>query len=153
MNLFTARLTGKMLSTDAYEQAVKDLQERVKRYRQIEKSPELAEYLELKKLVESSDFQERRNELVNRKYKDTEEGRKVNAHDKLASLLRIKMYNYAKGSDTFQAALKFRESEAFQNAADPFRFLQELHESAELAGVGSVDRIGERDQHRGLPET
>lgn len=118
MNLFTARLTGKMLSTDAYEQAIKDLQERVKRYRQIEKSPELAEYLELKKLVESSDFQERRNELVNRKYKDTEEGRKVNAHDKLASLLRIKMYNYAKGSDTFQAALKFRESEAFQNAAD-----------------------------------
>ena len=48
MNLFAARLTGKMLSTDAFEKLVYDMQERVKRYRLIEKSPELAEYLELK---------------------------------------------------------------------------------------------------------
>ena len=56
MNLFTARLTGKMLSTDAFEKEIADMQARVKRWRQIEKSPELAEYLELKKIVESNDF-------------------------------------------------------------------------------------------------
>ena len=59
MNLFTARLTGKMLSTDAFEKTIYEMQERVKRWRQIEKSPELAEYQELKKLVESREFQEK----------------------------------------------------------------------------------------------
>ena len=63
MNLFAARLTGKMLSTDAFEKTIHDMQERVKRWRAIEKSPELAEYNELKKIVESSDFQEKKNTL------------------------------------------------------------------------------------------
>ena len=77
MNLFTARLTGKMLSTEAFEKTIHDMQERVKRWRAIEKSPELAEYLELKKIVESSDFQERKKELSTRKYADTDEGAAV----------------------------------------------------------------------------
>ena len=75
MNIFTARLTGKMLSTDAFEKTIYDMQERVKRWRQIEKSPELAEYIALKKIVESRDFQARKKELINRKYEDTDEGR------------------------------------------------------------------------------
>ena len=79
MNLFTARLTGKMLSTEQFEKAIYDMQERVKRWRQIEKSPEMAEYNALKKIVESNEFQERKNELVSRKYKDTDEGRKMTA--------------------------------------------------------------------------
>ena len=52
MNLFTARLTGKMLSTDAFEQEIVDMLARVERWRAIEKSPELVEYLALKKEVE-----------------------------------------------------------------------------------------------------
>jgi hypothetical protein len=118
MNLFTARLTGKMVSTDSFEKSIIEMQERVKRWRQIEQSPELAEYNELKKIVESSDFQERKNALKNRKYKDTDEGRKMQSYEKLSSLLRIKGYKYAKENETFQAFLKFRDSDAFQNAAD-----------------------------------
>lgn len=118
MNLFTARLTGKMVSTDSFEKSIIEMQERVKRWRQIEQSPELAEYNELKKIVESSDFQERKNALKNRKYKDTDEGRKMQSYEKLSSLLRIKGYKYAMENETFQAFLKFRDSDAFQNAAD-----------------------------------
>ena len=118
MNLFTARLTGKMVSTDSFEKSIIEMQERVKRWRQIEQSPELAEYNELKKIVESSDFQERKNALKNRKYKDTDEGRKMQSYEKLSSLLRIKGFKYALGNETFQAFLKFRDSDAFQNAAD-----------------------------------
>lgn len=114
MNLFAARLTGKMLSTDAFEKIIYEMQERVKRWRQIEKSPELAEYRELKKLIESSAFQERKNELANRKYKDTDEGRKMISYENLSSTLRIKGYKYALDSETFQAFLKFQESEDFQ---------------------------------------
>ena len=114
MNLFTARLSGKMLSTEQFEKAIHDMQARVKRWREIEKSPELAEYLELKKTVESSAFQERKNELVNRKYKDTDEGRKMTTYERLSSTMRMKGYKYALDSETFQAFLKFQESEDFQ---------------------------------------
>jgi len=114
MNLFTARLTGKMLSTDAFEKAIYEMQERVKRWRQIEKSPELAEYLALKKIVESPDFQARKQELISRKYKETEEGRKMLSYEKLRSSLRIRTYYYALENETFRAFLKFRETEDFQ---------------------------------------
>ncbi len=113
MNLFTARLTGKMLSTEQFEKTILEMQERVKRWRQIEKSPELAEYQELKKVVESHDFQEKKRELINRKYKDTDEGRKMNFYQKLSSALRIKMYKRAVESETFQNFLKFQQSDEF----------------------------------------
>ena len=114
MNLFTARLTGKMVSADAFEKNIYDMQERVKRWRMIEKSPELAEYLELKKIVESRDFQERKQELSTRKYSDTDEGRKMNAFERLSSSLRMKGYKYALESETFQAFLQFQKTDEFQ---------------------------------------
>ena len=114
MNLFTARLTGKMVSADAFEKNIYDMQERVKRWRMIEKSPELAEYLELKKIVESRDFQERKQELSTRKYSDTDESRKMNAFERLSSSLRMKGYKYALESETFQAFLQFQKTDEFQ---------------------------------------
>ena len=114
MNLFTARLTGKMLSTEAFEKIIHDMQERVKRYRLIEKSPELAEYQALKKRVESSDFQEKKNELMNRKYKDTQEGRKMMEYETLYNSSSIRRYRRALKDEEFQAFLAFRETEDFQ---------------------------------------
>lgn len=114
MNLFTARLTGKMVSADTFEKNIYDMQERVKRWRMIEKSPELAEYLELKKIVESRDFQERKQELSTRKYSDTDEGRKMNAFERLSSSMRMKGYKYALESETFQAFLQFQKTDEFQ---------------------------------------
>ena len=113
MNLFTARLTGKMLSTDQFEKSIQDMINRVNRWRQIEKSPELAEYLKLKEIVESAKFQQTKQELSERKYKDTEEGKKMSAFEKLSSTLRIKGYKYALENPTFQAFLKFRDSDDF----------------------------------------
>ena len=113
MNLFTARLTGKMLSTDAYERAVSELQARVKRWREIEKSPELAEYYALKKIVDSSDFQQTKQELINRKYKDTQEGRKMMEYEALSNSSSIRRYRRALKDEEFQAFLAFRETEDF----------------------------------------
>jgi hypothetical protein len=113
MNLFAARLTGKMLSTDAFEKTIYDMQERVKRWRAIEKSPELAEYRKLKEVVESSDFQEKKNELINRKYKDTDEGRKMTAFEKLSSSLSMRRYKNAAENPVLKEFLAFRETEDF----------------------------------------
>ena len=113
MNLFAARLTGKMLSTDAFEKTIYDMQERVKRWRAIEKSPELAEYRKLKEVVESSDFQEKKNELINRKYKDTDEGRKMTAFEKLSSSRSMRRYKNAAENPVLKEFLAFRETEDF----------------------------------------
>ena len=113
MNLFTARLTGKMLSTEQFEKTIYDMQERVKRWRQIEKSPELAEYNALKKIVESSDFQARKKELVSRKYKDTDEGRKMTAYLNLEGSSAIRRYKKALEDPQFQEFLKVRETPEF----------------------------------------
>ena len=114
MNLFTARLTGKMLSTDAFEKTVSELQARVKRWRQIEKSPELAEYVSLKKLVESSDFHATKKTLQTRKYEDTDEGRKMISYERLVNSRAIRRYQQALKDEEFQAFLAFRETDEFQ---------------------------------------
>ena len=114
MNLFTARLTGKMLSTDAFEKTISEMQARVKRWREIEKSPELEEYRRLKKIVESSDFQEKKNVLRTRKYKDTDEGRKMISYQNLASSRSIRRYRQALKDEEFQAFLAFRDTDEFQ---------------------------------------
>lgn len=113
MNLFTARLTGKMVSAEVFEANIHDLQERVKRYRAIEKSPELQEYLELKKVVEATEFQNHKSELKNRKYADTEEGRKTARLRKLNGTIRMRAYKKALETPVFQAFLDFRDSDDF----------------------------------------
>jgi len=114
MNLFTARLTGKMLSTEQFEKNIDEMRLSVLRWRQVEKSPELAEYYALKKIVESNDFQDKKREITSRKYKDTDEGKKMAYYEKLTSSLRMKGYRYALESKTFQDFLAFRETEDFQ---------------------------------------
>lgn len=114
MNLFTARLTGKMLSTDAFEKTMYEMQERVKRWRQIEKSPELAEYKQLKELIESREFQETKTALQTRKYKDTDEGRKMNMFERLRNARSMRRYQKALKDEEFQAFLKFRDTDEFQ---------------------------------------
>lgn len=128
MNLFTARLTGKMLSTEQFEKTIYDMQARVKRWREIEKSPELAEYQALKKTVESTDFQERKRELISRKYKDTDEGRKMTAFKRLIASREIRRYKDALVDPVFQDFLKFRETEDFQK----IKSFKECLKSSEL---------------------
>lgn len=118
MNLFTARLTGKMVSTDRFESDIRDMLAQVERWRAVEKSPELAEYYALKKEVESEAFQSRKSELKNRKYRDTEEGKKMHELEELRSPLRMKGYKYAESSETFQNFLKFRETDEFNKIMD-----------------------------------
>lgn len=136
MNLFTARLTGKMLSTEQFEKSIKDMIDRVNRWRQIEKSPELAEYLKLKEIVESPKFQETKRELSQRKYKDTDEGRKMTTFERISSTLRMKGYKYALENPTFQAFLKFRDSDDFQKIMS----MKERLKSSELRMYNMIYR-------------
>lgn len=113
MNLFTARLTGKMLSTEQFERHISATQGRAARWHKIDQSPILKEYFNLKEKIESAEFQAEKKELINRKYKDTDEGRKMLQYQKMNSSRRIKRYRHALINPTFQAFLSFRETEDF----------------------------------------
>lgn len=113
MNLFTARLTGKMLSTEQFEKHISTIQARIARWHNVDQSPLLKEYFELKAKIESQEFQMKKKELITRKYKDTDEGRKMLQYQKMNSSRRIKRYKHALINPTFQAFLAFRETENF----------------------------------------
>ena len=102
-----------MLSTEQFEKTIYDMQERVKRWRQIEKSPELEEYKQLKAIIESSDFQERKKELSDRKYQDTDEGKKMMAYKRIVESREYRRYKEALTDPVFQDFLKFRETDEF----------------------------------------
>lgn len=136
MNLFTARLTGKMLSTEQFEKNMQEMQERVIRYRKVEKSPEMAEYLNLKKVVETTEFQSKMRDLQTRRYADTEEGKKTALYDKLSSSLHMRGYKRALEMPTFQSFLEFRNSEDFSKMKDP----KERRKSSELRMYNMINR-------------
>lgn len=113
MNLFTARLTGKMLSTEQFEKHIQSTQARVARWKQIDQSSVLKEYLELKQKIESPEFQAEKKELISRKYKDTEEGKKMLRYKEMISSRRVKWYRSALENPSFLSFLAFRETDEF----------------------------------------
>ena len=113
MNLFTARLTGKMLSTERFEKHIQSTQARILRWKQIDQSSVLKEYLDLKQKIESPEFQAEKKELISRKYKDTEEGKKMLQYKALVSSRRVKWYRSALENPSFLSFLAFRETDDF----------------------------------------
>lgn len=136
MNLFSARLSGKMVSTEQFEKDMEERQKTVVRFRQVEKTAELAEYFQLKKIVETPQFQEKKKELQSRRYKDTEEGRKTAHYNKLNSSLRMRGYKRALEIPNFVNFLKFRDSEEYSKIKDP----KERRKSSELRLYNTIDR-------------
>lgn len=86
----------KMLNTKAFEQWLKMQGENAIRYRQIEKSDILAEYNTLKKVVDSTEFQNKKNLLTNTRYADTEEGKTMAKYKQLKHTSAVFFYNLLK---------------------------------------------------------
>ena len=66
--------TVKMLTTKQFEQWLQQQAQIAIRYRQVQKSDILAEYYTLKEVVESAEFQAKKQELTTTRYADTQEG-------------------------------------------------------------------------------
>ena len=88
--------TTKMLTTKAFEQWLTEQAQIITRYRQVEKSDILAEYNNLKKVVESADFQAKKTELTNTRYADTEEGKLMAKYGQLKWNSTVVLYNILK---------------------------------------------------------
>ena len=81
-----------MQKTKVFEQWLQDQQAMIVRYRQVEKGEVLAEYKQLKTMVESQEFQAKKTLLTTTKYADTPEGKTMAQYKKAKSNGAVLLY-------------------------------------------------------------
>ena len=113
MNLFFKKLFGKLHSTERMERHIMEEQERIARFRQVEKSPELKEYLELKEIVESKEFFQKKFNLNRTEYKSTPTYATIRRYKELLHDKQLQMCLELEGSKRLQDYLAFRDSEDY----------------------------------------
>jgi len=86
------RLTGKLLPTEKFEKYIRNMLADAKRFHQVELSPELKEYNELKKQIEEPRFQATKKEYLTKKYKETVEYRNYEEYKKLQKDKAVRKY-------------------------------------------------------------
>lgn len=118
MNLFWKKLFGGILSTAKYEKSEKALVRDMKRYDEISKSAELAEYKQLFHTIKSADFKEKKKTLQNRKYKDTQEYRITRKFQKLERDNGLKMYYNLLRSEELKQYLHFKTTPEYEELGD-----------------------------------
>lgn len=113
MNLFFKRLTGSLQSTEKMERRILADEQRIARYRQVEQSAELKEFLELKKTVESKDFQQKKYNLINTKYKSTPTYQTISSYKQLRDNKQLQDYLEMEKSQELKEYIAFRNSENY----------------------------------------
>jgi len=113
MNLFWKRFFGTLQSAEKMEQAELDLIAAYKRFTRIAASGELAEYKKLYLEVTSASFNERKKVFRTRKYKDTEEYRKMKRFNQLDTNRSIKQYYDSLASYELKEFLAFKKTSEY----------------------------------------
>jgi len=128
--LFGKLFSKKFPDTGKYEAEQIQLHEDYRRFNEIKESSLLQRYLELDREVHSGDFEKRVNELKNKKFKDTEEYKKLERFKALSKSKDIKTFlkfqssgkarriEETLSSETFQ---RFRELEKYLNSPEFFK--------------------------------
>ncbi len=118
MNLFWKKLFGGLTNTSKLEKKEALLDKTMQRYEVVEQSLELAEYNDLKKLVKSPGFQEKKKTLQNRKYKDTEEFRNLNKYNKIIGKKSFRFYLEVLQSGELANFLEFQKTDQYSLISD-----------------------------------
>ena len=139
MNLFFKKLTGQLHSTDRMERHIMAEEERIARYRQVEKSPELKEYLELKKIVESKEFQQKKYNWIHTKYKSTPTYAIIREYKDLLHDKKLQLYLEMENSQRLREFLEFRQSENYVRLQSK----KEVRNSLELKQMAAFEKSKE----------
>jgi hypothetical protein len=118
MNLFWKKIFGGITRTAKLERDEADLIKAMRRYTEVEKSVELADYKKLYHVVKSAGFQENKKILKNRRYKDTEEYRTARKHKKLQNNPDVKLYYQVLESDKLKQYLTFKTTPDYELLGD-----------------------------------
>ncbi len=132
----TVNLKNDTLSTAKFEQRIAEVKETIVRYRQVEKSSELQEFLTLRKVVESPEFQENKRYLLTRKYSDTEESKTTSRFRRLRIAPIVHAYYLILAYPNVKEYLEFAKSDRYALLGDP----QVVKQSPELKKFRFIDK-------------
>lgn len=96
------------------EQRMAQVKQDIARYRQVEKSAELKEFLELKPIVETTAFQAKKKELLETRYRDTEEGKTMRLWNRASRSLITKKYLAIAANETMSKMKLFQKTQAWR---------------------------------------
>lgn len=136
MNLFFKKLTGRLHSTDKMERHIMAEEERIVRYRQVEKSAELKEFFELKAIVESKEFQQKKYNWIHTKYKSTPTYATIREYKDLLHNKGLQLYLELENSKQLKDFLAFRASENYVK----LQSRKEVRNSLELRQMAEFEK-------------
>ncbi|MCR5049897.1 MAG: hypothetical protein K6A36_02300 [Paludibacteraceae bacterium] len=139
MNLFFKRLIGQLQSTERMERRMMMEEERIARYRQVEQSPELKEFLELKKIVESKEFGQKKYNLIHTKFKTTPTYETIRRYKDLLNNKQLQMYLELEDSQRLKDYLAFRSSPNYIKLQNK----KEVRNSLELKQMAEFEKSDE----------
>ena len=139
MNLFFKKLIGQLQSTERMERRMVMEEERIARYRQVEQSPELKEYLELKKIVEGKEFQQKKYNYIHTKFKSTPTYATIRRYKELLHDKQLQLYLEVEDSQRLKDFLAFRASGNYIKLQNK----KEVRNSLELKQMAEFEKSDE----------
>ena len=113
------QLKADTLTTAQMEERIRQVSTDIRRYRDIENSSELAEFMALKPIVEAKEFQDYKQELLTTKYKDREEYRLIRDYESAKHSWHVRWFHFFRGRSKVQEYMHFAETSDFAKLKDP----------------------------------
>ena len=113
------QLKADTLTTSQMEDRIRQVSMDIRRFRDVEASSELAEFMALKPIVEAKEFQEYKHELLTTKYKDREEYKLISGYERAKRSHHVRWFHFYRGMKKVQDYLHFTETSDFARLNDP----------------------------------
>ena len=123
--IFALQLTGKIKSVEKIEQQRELLRSDYQEFLQVEKSDELALFLELEKWVNSDEFRKEKPEIEVLQFKGSQESNLLEAFNQLGKHNRIKKYLSAAGSPDLKKFESIKDSDKLKRYDELLDYIQE----------------------------
>lgn len=138
-------LSKDILSTTKMEQWMASVKETIARYRRIEQSEDLKEYLALQAIVETEAFQDNKHTLLTRKYRDTEEYQTTHRHARLHRFsFSVLKYRYFHKDSDIAAYMLFAQTDDFAKLSNE----EAVKDSAELQLYKKLEKTFKMRQYQ-----
>lgn len=123
--IFALQLTGKIKSVEKIEQQRELLRNDYQEFLQVEKSDELALFLELEKWVNSDEFRKEKAEIEALQFKGSQESNLLEEFNQLRKNSRIKKYFSAAGSHDLKKFESIKDSDKLKRYDELLDYIQE----------------------------
>lgn len=100
------------------EKQIAEIRNAVERYRRVQQSPELQEFLSLQKVVEDRDFVEKKRYLLNTRYRNTSYYSEAKEYDSVASSLTVMRWKWLSSLSAVEEYIDFEQTPSYYRLAD-----------------------------------